>query len=61
MNRAVVAGAEMNLCGIIKKNEKKENRLTQQEIRKKGRNKFKMFRRKEVEKKKILKALPTLN
>ena len=51
MNRAVVDGAEMNLCGIIKKNEKKENRLTRQEIRKKGRNKLKMFRRKEVEKK----------
>ena len=50
MNRAVVDGAEMNLCGIIKKNEKKENRLTRQEIRKKGRNKLKIFRRKEVEK-----------
>ena len=51
MNRAVVDGAEMNLCGIIKKEWKKENRLTQQEIRKKGRSKLKMFRRKEVEKK----------
>ena len=53
MNRAVADGAEMNLCGIIKKNEKKENRLTRQEIRKKGRSKLKMFRRKEVEKKKF--------
>ena len=58
MNRAVVDGAEMNLCGIIKKRMKrKENRLTRQEISKKGRNKLKMFRRKEVEKF-LLKELP---
>ena len=36
-----------------KRMKRKENRLTRQEIGKKGRNKLKMFRRKEVDRKKF--------
>ena len=52
-NHGARCGRWPRLGGIIKKNEKKENRLTRQKIRKKGRNKLKMFRRKEFERKKI--------